>query len=354
MTTLHYNARLMLANGQSEKIGKAVNARLAEPVLCWNPETDQVEAHAPIDWHASPGPVIFHQVVTGGGKSGKQHLPMAGHGRVWTPSGARCVDTLAIGDELWSRRKDYRFNDDQCQLLYGSCLGDGSIRPVGTHTASFRFGHGAKQRAYLEWKHAMLSPLAGDIAVRGPGNGFFDVLACPYALAMHKHLYGPNGRTVTAEHLARMDARALAVWYMDDGTFHGSFEHWGNGRAMICNTAMDAEGRGASLDFFERLGLGRPHLRPNGFSFLSTQTRAFHHLIAPYVHPTLDYKLHPEVRGRFAWPANPSLGTDWVDCLGPTTVVDYYPKPETRGRLGFSLTMPRNLPFFVDGVLVQG
>src|SRR5207249_2731167 len=48
-------------------------------------------------------------------------------------------------------------------------------------------------------------------------------------------------------------------------------------------------------------GMGRPTLSGNNLLFSGDRARRFHEKIAPYIHPSLDYKLHPSLRGRFAW-----------------------------------------------------
>jgi recombination protein RecA len=50
--------------------------------------------------------------------------------------------------------------------------------------------------------------------------------------------------------------------------------------------------------------MGRPTVTDNGHLLWSGErAQRFHERIAPYVHPSLDYKLHPDFRGRFAWGA---------------------------------------------------
>jgi recombination protein RecA len=51
----------------------------------------------------------------------------------------------------------------------------------------------------------------------------------------------------------------------------------------------------------EELGMGRPTVRDRELMFSGERARRFQEKIAPYVHPSLDYKLHPDLRGRFRW-----------------------------------------------------
>ena len=47
--------------------------------------------------------------------------------------------------------------------------------------------------------------------------------------------------------------------------------------------------------------MGRPTVTHRELLFSGERAQKFHEKIAPYVHPSMDYKLHPDVRGRFEW-----------------------------------------------------
>jgi recombination protein RecA len=121
-------------------------------------------------------------------------------------------------------------------------------------------------------------------------------------------VYQGNGhkQAVTEKLVRRLDERAIAVWYADDGTFGGSYERWGNGKAEICAKSLGREHREMLARRCEDLGMGRPTVTGRGLLFSGHRTRSFHERIASYVHPALEYKLHPDFRGRFNW--NPDIG----------------------------------------------
>jgi recombination protein RecA len=52
--------------------------------------------------------------------------------------------------------------------------------------------------------------------------------------------------------------------------------------------------------------MGRPTVTDRGLTFSGERTKEFHERIAQYVHPSVSYKLHPDFRGRFAWPPDQS------------------------------------------------
>ena len=102
--------------------------------------------------------------------------------------------------------------------------------------------------------------------------------------------------------------------------------------------------------------MGRPTVTNRGILFSGERTRRFHERIAPYVHPSLDYKLHPSVRGRFAWHA----GAKQLDVSGrpslkavPMKITKKYLKPTSRKTHRFDLEVEGNHTYLVDHVVVH-
>jgi recombination protein RecA len=169
-------------------------------------------------------------------------------------------------------------------------------------------------------------------------------------------LYEGGRRTVAATALDRLDPRGLAVWYADDGSFMGSYARWGKGKAVLYNKSLPQATRGRVMATFERLGLGRPRDDGRGFWFNADQTARLHALIAPYVHPSMDYKLHPSQRGRFAWhPEQTGADLDAQRYLRavPTKITNRYVKPPTRSMHRFDLEIEGHHTYLADGVVVH-
>ena len=357
----HYDTRVMLADGTSEKIGKIVNQKLPVEVLSWNEKTGVIEPRPVVNWFDNGPAEHFIQFEVEGGPSGRRCFAATPNHTIFTPDGEVSAEELEIGDEVLVSVEDHAMTDDQLQLILGGSLGDGSLRKVSTHKASFRVGHGPKQVDYLKWKHEVLAPFASDIRPTGNGEGF-DTLAMPSLADLRTQLYDAEGeRQVTTAVLEQIDARGLAVWYGDDGSFAGSYEKWGNGKAVLYNTSLNAESRERVATALERLGVGRPRDDGRGFWFDSEQTSRLHALIAPYVHPSIQYKLHPSQRGRFAWQpqlgnvalSGTDLGSRRVLRAVPAKVTKKYIKPETRGMHRFDIEVEGNHTYLVDGVVVH-
>jgi len=356
----HYSTRVTLADGSTEKIGKIVNQKLPVEVLSFDPVSGRVEPRKVVRWFDNGPADYFLQFEVEGGASGRRKFAATAGHMILTPNGEVPAGELGVGDEVLVAVEDIVVTDDQRQLLLGGSLGDGSLRRTGTHTASFRVGHGDQQAEYARWKHEMLRPFARAMGKVGNGVGF-DTIAAPFLADMRSGLYSEDGgRTVSGDALAELDARGVAVWYGDDGSYGGSFDRWGHGKAVLYNKAVE-EGtcREAVCKLFERLGVGRPRDDKRGFWFNAEQTDRLHALIAPYVHPALAYKLHPKYRGQFVWRPEGSGGV--ATALEerkelravPARILKRYRKPPTRSTHRFDIEVESNHTYLVDGVVVH-
>jgi recombination protein RecA len=355
---LHYGTRVALADGRRLKIGKIVNQRMEVEVLSYDPVTGTIEPRRIVNWFDNGRADRFLQFEVEGGRSGRRHFAVTENHIVFTPRGPVKASDVEVGGEVLVAVKDYVLSDDQWQVVLGGSLGDGSLRRAGTHTAHYRVGHGEAQKDYLHWKHAMLAPFSRPI--RRTGNGFgFDTLAMPALADLRAEYYlADRARTVSDAVLARLNVRGLAVWYGDDGSYTGSFARWGKGKAVLYNKALQRESRDRVMTTLERLGIGRPHDDGRGFWFNAEQTTRLHAAIAPYVHPSIDYKLHPSQRGRFIW--QPDINAFAGDLASrarlravAARVLRQYVKPPTRSMHRFDLEIEGHHTYLADGVVVH-
>jgi recombination protein RecA len=354
----HYNTRVKLADGRSVKIGKIVNQRMQVEVLSYDPTTGEIEPRRIVNWFDNGRADHFLQFEVEGGSSGRLRFAVTENHVIFSPRGPVRAGALDVGSEVLVSVKDYRLTDDQWQVVLGGSLGDGSLRMAGAHTASFRVGHSEAQKDYLRWKHVMLAPFAGLIKPTGRGFGFATI-AMPALADLCAEYYAENrSRIATGRALDRLDLRGLAVWYADDGSFAGSYARWGKGKSVLYNKALSGDSRDRVMVTLDRLGIGRPRDDGRGFWFNSEQTARLHALIAPYVHPSMDHKLHPGQRGRFTWQADIApVGCDLADHARlraiPARVVKRYIKPATRSMHRFDLGIEGYHTYLADGVVVH-
>jgi recombination protein RecA len=360
---LHGDARVVLADGSTEKISKIVNQRMPVEVMSMDPETGEISPKKVVEYfnNGETDEWLQFEVAAAGG-SGKRKFACTPNHLIFTPEGEKHAEEIEEGDEVLTAVKHYDLREDQMKLILGSILGDGSLRFASDHNASFRVGHGEKQRENCEWKHEMLAPFAHEVGATGNGIGF-DTIPMHQLAWVHDAVYATaGGRTVSDELIEQLDERAVAAWYCDDGSFSGNYERWGHGKAVIYCSGLGNEDKERLAARLEQLGMGRATVRDRELLFSGERTRQFQERIAPYVHPSMDYKLHPDLRGRFQWHPDTSdahlNGTRLKSRTSmkavPMKVLRRYRKPPTpRKRDRFDLQVEGNHTYLVDHVVVH-
>ena len=359
----HYDARVVLADGSTEKIGKIVNQRMPAEVMSMDPETGKISPKKIVEYYNNGETDEWLQFeVAAGGGSGKRKFACTPNHLIFTPEGEKSAAEIEEGDEVLAAVKQYALSEDQLKLIVGSSLGDGSLRYASDHNVSFRVGHGHKQQEYCEWKQEMLAPFAHEMGATGNGVGF-DTIPMRQLAWLHDAVYADTGgRTVSDDLIDQLDERAVAAWYCDDGNFSGSYERWGHGKSVIACPALSNDDKERVAVRLEALGMGRATVRDRELLFSGERTRQFQEKIAPYVHPSLDYKIHPDFRGQFGWNPDTSdahlngtrLASRTSLRAAPMTVLRKYRKPAIpRKRDRFDLQIEGNHTYLVDHVVVH-
>ena len=359
----HYDARVVLADGSTEKIGKIVNQRMPVEVMSMDPKTGEISPKKVVEYYNNGETDDWLQFeVAAGGGSGRRKFACTPNHMIFTPEGEKPAGEINEGDEVLTAVKQYDLREDQLKLMLGSILGDGSLRFASDHNVSFRVGHGVEQTDYCEWKREMLAPFSHEMGPTGNGIGF-DTIPMQQLAWLHEAVYAHDGgRTVTDELIEQLDERAIAAWYCDDGNFSGNYARWGNGKAVIYNTSLSDADKQRLADRCEALGMGRPTVTYRELLFSGDRARAFHEKIAAYVHPSMDYKLHPDFRGQFGWDPDTSdahlngtrLKSRTTMKAVPMRVLRKYRKPPTpRKRDRFDLQVEGNHTYLVDHVVVH-
>ncbi len=359
-----YGTRVVLADGTTEKIGKIVNQRLPVEVLSMDQETGEISPRRIARYFRNGRTDRWlHFEVAAGGGSGRRQFRCTPNHVVFTPHGQRPAREIEVGEEVLASVKHYAMSPDQEQVILGGVLGDGSLRRSSAHNFAFRVGHGHTQADYLDWKHEFLAPFARAIAPTGAGVGF-DTIPMHQLGWVHEAVYQRDGGkcAVTEELVGALDERAIAVWYADDGTFSGTYAHWGHGKAEICAKSLRREHRELLSKRCEELGMGRPTVTARGLLFSGERTRMLHERIASYVHPSMAYKLHPDLRGRFDWHPDTSdahlNGTRLLSRTSRRAVPMRVLRKEEkvappRRRMRFDLEIEGNHTYLADHVVVH-
>jgi recombination protein RecA len=362
---MSYTTRVTLADGTQEKIGKIVNQRLDVEVLSYDPEQDRVVPRRIVNWFNNGRTERFLQfTVARSGGNGRAQFAATENHLVRTPGGWRPAGELIPGDRIVTA-ETRRLSSQQLQLILGSLMGDGCLSPNtrGRSGTRFRMGHGAKQAAYLDWKVEMLGNIPCGRSTNAKGAVFADVHPLPELAELHEAVYFGDGRKhLTWEYLKTLTPLALAVWYLDDGCFtlrsKGVQERTkgGTGRIEICVEAMSPGSRQRLVQYLrDSHGLDvklteKGARRQSCLRFSTAGTEKFQRLVAPYVHPSMEYKLLPRFRGQFA--VQPEF-TEPEAGLTPARILDIHVKPPTRSMNRFDIEVEGSHSYFVDGVMVH-
>src|SRR5213593_5056823 len=103
----HYDTRVLLADGRSEKIGKIVNQKLAVEVLSWNEKTGAIEPRPVVNWFDNGPAEQFLQFEVEGGPAGRRHFAATPNHTIYTPSGEVSADELEVGDQVLVSVEDH-------------------------------------------------------------------------------------------------------------------------------------------------------------------------------------------------------------------------------------------------------
>jgi recombination protein RecA len=362
---MSYGTRVTLADGTQEKIGKIVNQRIDVEVLSYDPETDRMVPRKIVNWFDNGKADYFLQfTVAKSGGNGRAQFAATENHLIRTPGGWRQAGELIAGDRVLVAEK-HLLSDQQLQFVLGALMGDGALSPnvrdrSGTR---FRMGHGAKQVEYLDWKVSLLGNIGHSRMVNAKGAVFADFTPLPELAELHDAVYFGNGKKhLSWEYLKSLTPLALAVWYMDDGTFtvrsKGAQARTagGTGRVEICVEAMSPGSRERLVRYLRDTHkldvqlISKGTRQVSAILFTTAASEKFQKLVAPFVHPSMDYKLLPRFRGQFA--VEPQFASE-TQRLVAVRVLNVHVKPPTRSMHRFDIEVEGLHNYFVDGVMVH-
>jgi recombination protein RecA len=360
-----YGTRVTLADGTQEKIGKIVNQRLDVEVLSYDPETGRVVPRRIVNWFNNGHTDEFLQfTVAKSGGNGRAQFAATENHLVRTPGGWREAGALISGDRV-ILAEPRQLSEQQTQLILGALMGDGSFSPNtrGRSGTRFRMGHGAKQAAYLDWKVELLGNIQCARSSNAKGAVFADVTPLPELAELHDAVYFGDGKKhLSWEYLKALTPFALAVWYMDDGCFTARSKgvqertQGGSGRIEICVQAMSPGSRDRLTSYLRDTHGLDVRVRTSGargqavLQFTTAASEKFQKLVAPYVHPSMEYKLLERFRGQFD--VQPEFAASELR-LVPARILDIHVKPPTRSMNRFDIEVEGSHNYFVDGVMVH-
>jgi recombination protein RecA len=357
---MSYSTRVTLADGTQEKIGKIVNQKMDVEVLAVDPETGAVQPKRIVNWFDNGNAEEFLQftVYKPEGNGRAQFAATSNH-LIATPGGWREAGELLAGDRVLMPLKHY-LSDQQRQVVLGGLMGDGSISPKRDHAngpgmkSRFRFGHGPKQNEYATWKAGLLEGVPLSVSPHSKGGLMVETTPLAELDVLRESVYIGGKKVFSWDYLKELTPLALAIWYLDDGSFAERRIDGSAGRSDICVQAMDKgsqrrlvailkESYGISCKLIDRAEKAVILFDRDG-------TEALHDLVAPYVPECMSYKLLQHHRGRTNLEVQAATARYE---LAAVPVVKIAPKPPTRSMRRFDIEVEGHHNYLVDGVMVH-
>jgi recombination protein RecA len=357
----HENTRVTLADGTQERIGKIVAEKLPVEVLSYDPEIGAVVPKRVVNWFDNgPTDGFLKVTVARPDRRGRTFFACTPNHKIRTPGGWREAQELAAGDRVM-HAVPQRLSGFQWKVLLGSLMGDGALSPSQNGLACrLRFGHGARQADYAHWKASLFANLRVSRSTNAKGAVFHDVQPLAELAPLREAVYIGGKKVFSYDFLKSLTPLSLAIWYMDDATFElrakGLQERTrdGSGRAEICIQAMEPSTRIRLINYLADTWGIRPKLIDRAglavLIFPKDETAKLHALVAPFVHPSMDYKLLPRYRGQFR--VEPVFAPMRYELM-PMPVLAVEPKPLYGSTHRFDLEVEGSHNYLADGVVVH-
>src|SRR5919198_1149952 len=109
----HYDARVVLADGSTRKIGTIVNRRLPVEVMSMNPATGEITPRRVVEHYDNGETDDWLQFeVAAAAASGVRKFACTPNHSIFTPDGARPAEEIQEGDEVLTAVKHYDLGED--------------------------------------------------------------------------------------------------------------------------------------------------------------------------------------------------------------------------------------------------
>jgi recombination protein RecA len=358
-----YGTRVTLADGTQEKIGKIVNQKLPVEVLSYDPDLGAVVPKKVVNWFDNGETDEFLKfTVAKGSGNGRSQFSCTPNHLIRTPGGWTEAQELAVGDRVL-QAVPFKLSDFQWEVALGGLMGDAALSPTRSgHGARLRFGHGARQAEYADWKASLFANVGSSRSVNAKGAIFHDLTPLPELAELREAVYLDGKKVLSHDYLKRLTPLSLAIWYMDDGSFASRAQglqqrtREGSGRSEICVQAMEPTTRERLVAHLADTWGINAKLSLRGarqhavLSFSKDETAKLHALIAPFVHPSMGYKLLPKYQGRFG--VEPVFTEERRE-LVPMPVVEIGTTRPTGSTHRFDIEVEGTHNYFVDGVMVH-
>ena len=211
--------------------------------------------------------------------------------------------------ERWERYGLKHFRLEQKEYLFGSLLGDDSLKMGENRKYPFlSVAHSIDQRKYVQWKHTLWKQITpGGIKENVPikvhskiyYSDRFTTAAHPDFTGFFKMFYSDGRKIVNEKVLKRLAPFSIAVWYMDDGYYDNY-----RGRVRLSTNSFTYEENIAIKNYFKEMwdissNIGKSDSGTHYIWFNTKNTIEFFNIIKNYILPSFDYKI--DLKRKLRW-----------------------------------------------------
>jgi len=255
------------------------------------------------DWLTVRG----HRLSMGRGPSTTSVRVTANHRFYVEGTGYVRADKLVPGvHKIRTHHSDLALTAVQRSVLLGILLGDGSISTAASGSQSLAWSHSVDQLDYLEWTVAALGSLSHiDKCIRTSGYGSemhsARTVFHPGINEVFDGFDKPAG-TIPYTTVEMFNPIVLAYWYMDDGSL--VHDHGQEDRVTLSTHSFSDESHKILRAALYKLGIDSAVQETSKGSFLRINANSadlMFCMIAPYLPPSMQYKLPAYYRGSTGW-----------------------------------------------------
>lgn len=343
-----YKTKVLLEDGSTECIGKIVNQKLPVKVMSLNRETRKYEAKKIKKYYNNGKADFFYKfTVKKNYGNGRSYFKCTPNHLIFTSSGEISADVIEVGDYVLS--KDiYRLSDTQREIVYGSMLGDGSVKKNGV----FCIGHGERQIDYCKWKQSYFSNITTSEYKNSKNGWNFETKRDSELNLLREELYKDGGRVLTKRFLEKLTPLSIAVWYMDDACLSGSHKKWGYGKVEISVKSYDNVYINLLKEALSKFGLSPKATNKSTLLFSGEESRKIQELVCEYICDNMQYKLSHHFRNKFNPPKHEFIESEWKPTPMKVLLKEISVK-DSKYMNKFDIEIEDNHNYLVDGVSVH-
>lgn len=349
-----FESLITLANGTKKKIGEIVNNELPLDVLTFDETSRRIETKKIVKWYKKNTNDDWIRIILS---------PNGFHGQA---PHIKCTSNhrLLREDYKWVEAKNLKENDSllrlekvpnliQKQVLLGTLLGDSWVGK-----GYFSCAHSLKQKELIFVLKNVLSDVKFYITYPTSGYGSKMIRIRTSSSQIIRRVEEicsiDYKKTINSKWMREITPISLAWWYMDDGSFSNSSDQ--RGYVILHTQGYSHKEIELLCQMLHRKYSFDPGIKCyKGYEQINLNTKdseLFLTLIAPYVLPSLQYKLPPHLRFKYNfWDYFKNEGTEIG--LVPSIIekIDYGFIPPNKTQ--YDIGIEDNHNYFVNNILVH-